>query len=202
MSAAQTIAHSTIRPVSNQELADDTCQKDIIDLLCVGRLLLVISLSRCLPCLLIRQPYASLIAYGKKRWEFRSYNVRKRGQIAIAASRGKPLETSDDNLNEAAAYFPRGMLLAWARLVESRPVTASDLRGIAKSSVKTRIEGSEFWTADSPIGEPMEDIRSLPSKWRGYAWELSNIRPIPEPIPLNNRPCSPWTTVVDRQHLV
>jgi hypothetical protein len=56
-------------------------------------------MNRQLPCLLVRQPYASLIAYGRKRWELRSYDTRRRGHILIAASRGKPIETTDETLN-------------------------------------------------------------------------------------------------------
>jgi len=57
-------------------------------------------------CLIVRQPYASLIAYGCKKWEFRSYNSTKRGTIAIASSRGTALKTASNELNAVAKHFP------------------------------------------------------------------------------------------------
>lgn len=148
-----------------------------------------------MPCLIVRQPYASLIAFGKKRWEFRSYSTRKRGDILIAASRGKPIETSDETLNGAAKSFPRGVLLASARLTQSKLVTAFEIKKIGKNAVKTRIGDLEFLTADAPVGEPLVDLQALSPKWCCYAWHLDDVKSFSEPIPLDQRPCSPWTRV-------
>jgi len=155
----------------------------------------VILLTRWLPCLLVRQPYASLIAFGRKRWEFRSYNVRKRGNILIAASRGRPIKTGDETLNRAATSFPRGVLLASARLIQSQPVTANDIKKTVTGAVKTRIGEFEFWTADAPLGEPLVDLEMIPSTWHSYAWQFRDVQPMAEPIPLTRRSCSSWTTV-------
>jgi hypothetical protein len=152
-------------------------------------------LQTTLPCLIVRQPYASLIAYGRKRWEFRSYNARKRGRILIAASRGQPIPTSDSVLNNAATSFPRGALLASAELVNSELVTAHRVRQLAQSSVKYRIGDFELMTADAPIGEPISDVESIPIQWRCFAWELGNVKPFETPVPLTKPSCSPWTRV-------
>lgn len=88
-------------------------------------------------CLIIRQPYASLVAYGHKKWEFRSYNTRFRGRIGIASSRGKPLKTSNEELNIHAKSFPRGTILATAELESSFPATNSDLKAAFKGDRKS-----------------------------------------------------------------
>jgi hypothetical protein len=155
-------------------------------------------LEETLPCLIVRQPYASLIAYGRKRWEFRSYNSNRRGRILIASSRGQPLLTSNSMLNKAATSFPRGALLASADLVNSELVTAQRIRQLAEPSVTSRIGNFEFLTADSPIGEPLTDVESIPLHWRCYAWELNDVRPFVEPVPMTKPSCSPWTSVVTK----
>ena len=88
-------------------------------------------------CLIIRQPYASLIAFGKKRWEFRGYDTKKHGLIGIAASHNEPLQTLNEDLNEIAYVFPRGVVLALAELVTSFYVKNEDLKS-AKNNFNRR----------------------------------------------------------------
>ena len=152
-------------------------------------------MNRKLPCLLVRQPYASLIAYGKKRWELRSYDTKRRGRILIAASRGRPIETTDETLNRAATSFPRGVLLASAQLTESTLVSGLELREKSNFPVKTRIGDIEFWTADAPVGEPLQDIRTVSPTLQCYAWHLDDVKPLTSAVPLDAKPCSPWTVV-------
>lgn len=154
-----------------------------------------ILLTESMSCLIVRQPYASLIAFGRKRWEFRSRNARKRGTVVIASSRSRPVETGDEMLNKAAKSFPRGALLASARLVQSSLVTAYDVKKAAKVAVKTRIGSFEFWTADAPVGEPLMDLQALPSTWRCYAWQFDDVNPLTRPIPLAKMTYSSWTTI-------
>lgn len=40
-------------------------------------------MDKVIDCLIVRQPFASLIAYGMKRWEFRTYNCKKRARKTI-----------------------------------------------------------------------------------------------------------------------
>jgi hypothetical protein len=144
---------------------------------------------------MVRQPYASLIAFGKKRWDFRTLDTRKRGAIVIAASRSRPVKTGDSILNQAAKSFPRGVVLACAELAYSRLVTGTEIRKMAENVARTRIGEFEFLTADSPLGEPQTDLQEIAPECHFYAWELDKVRALSPPRPLINRSYSPWTVV-------
>ena len=150
-----------------------------------------------LNCLLIRQPYASLIAFGRKRWEFRSYYVQKRGTIGIAASPNPPYSTKSIPMNSASLDFPRGYLLATAELVNCIFVTASDLRRAMTAPIELELHGHKVTTLDSPVGEPEEDVRSAANSpsWESYAWEFENVHPLDSQILVTSRTRSTWTSV-------
>ena len=151
--------------------------------------------NKLLSCLLIQQPYASLIAFGKKRWEFRSYETKKRGIIGIAASPSSVLSTKNASLNSVSHLFPRGVLLATANLVNCFYVTSADLRRVMTEPVEVNIHGHDLLTLDCPIGEPKEDVeRAANSKyWESYVWELDEVKPLSNPINVNKRSRSTWT---------
>lgn len=150
-----------------------------------------------LECLIIRQPYASLVAFGRKRWEFRSYETRKTGLVGIAASPHEPLLTKNGELNLVRHAFPRGVVLATAELTSSFFVTSEDLKSNVTEPVKIKIHGYDLTTADEPIGEPLEDIRSAINQrnWESYAWLLENVKLLEKFIPLDKLEKSTWTTV-------
>lgn len=152
---------------------------------------------RSLNCLLIQQPYASLIVFGKKRWEFRSYETRKRGRIGIAASPSSVLTTKSKSLNTVSHLFPRGVLLGTANLVNCFYVTASDLKKAMTNPVAINIHGHEVLTLDSPIGEPMEDVEEAVSSnyWESYVWRLEDIKPLSNPISIVRKSRSTWVLV-------
>jgi hypothetical protein len=135
---------------------------------------------RCDLCLVIRQPYASLIVYGRKRWEFRRNESKIRGLIGIAASPHEPLKTRNEFLNRASYAFPRGYVLATAELTSAFFVTADDLSTNITKPVKVSMHGYEVETTDEPIGEPLEDVRSASGMrdWQSYAWLLENVKPL------------------------
>jgi hypothetical protein len=150
-----------------------------------------------LDCLIIQQPYASLIAFGKKRWEFRSYDCKKREKIGIAASTAPALRTFSSELNRIAGLLPRGVVLAIADLTNSFFVTVSDLKRNLKADVKVNLHSYEITTIDQPIGEPREDveraIRSL--TWESYVWDIENVRALKTPIPFFRKSRSTWVKV-------
>jgi len=148
-----------------------------------------------LNCLLIQQPYASLIAFGRKRWEFRSYETKKRGRIGIAASPSSVLQTRSASLNAVSHLFPRGILLATANLVNCFYVTSADLSKIMTEAVQVNIHGHDLFTLDYPIGEPKEDVeRAANSKyWESYVWELDDVKPLSNPINVIKKSRSTWT---------
>jgi hypothetical protein len=150
-----------------------------------------------LSCLLIQQPYASLIAYGRKRWEFRSYEIKKRGTIGIAASPSSVLGTLSPSLNRVSHLFPRGILLATARVVNCFYITSSDLKKAMTEPVTLEIHGHEVSTLDSPIGEPKEDVESAANSgnWESFVWELDDVRTTRNSIPIDRKSRSTWVSI-------
>lgn len=150
-----------------------------------------------LDCLIIRQPYASLIAFGKKRWEFRRYDTKKTGSIGIAASHGEPWITSSFELNKILYMMPRGVVLATAELVTSFFVTNKDLESNRGKPIRVKLHGNVVTTLDEPIGEPPEDVDSAiqDQGWESFAWLLENVKQLEKPIPIERNLSSTWTKV-------
>lgn len=144
-----------------------------------------------------------MIAFGKKRWEFRSYDARKHGLIGIAASHSEPLKTWDRVLNSFSRTFPRGVILATAELVTSFLITSSDLSSSLPEAVEVTIHGRKYKTYDEPIGEPIEDVKLAISNksWESYAWVLDEVRPIDKMIPYDRNSRSTWINVETPQYL-
>lgn len=151
-----------------------------------------------LDCLITRQPYASLIAFGKKRWEFRSYPTKKRGIIGIASSPSEKWQTLSPGLNRVSHLFPRGVVLATADLVTSFYVTTSDLERKKTEPVQIKLHGTIVTTCDKPIGEPIEDVNNAIQQkgWESFVWLLENVRILNEPKPFERTsPKSTWVKV-------
>lgn len=153
--------------------------------------------NRSLDCLLVQQPYASLIAFGKKRWEFRSYETKKRGVIGISASPSSILLTHNRSLNSASNLFPRGVLLATANIVNCFYATGADLKKAMTELIKINVHGHEIYTLDSPIGEPLEDVQLAADSdsWESYVWELNEVKPVITQIPVIKKFRSTWVKV-------
>jgi hypothetical protein len=155
-------------------------------------------ITREIDCLIVRQPYASLIAYGSKRWEFRTYNCEKRGLICIGSSRAPPLKTGDSYLNSVSNSFPRGYALATGVLSDSFIATNKHLRKVYNGVETVTIHGYKIRTASKPLGEPVEDIlKSInDKKWKMFAWVLRDVSSLNTLIELQNRNGgSTWTKV-------
>lgn len=148
--------------------------------------------------LTIYQPWASLIAVCAKRFETRGWPTNYRGPIAIHAGvrsttpflRGLIRASEDYTLrNFALAYketglgmmedLPRGSVIATAELVECRQIRAHC--GPFDESYNVLLDGfdvidishDEFLFGDWTPGR--------------YAWELANVRPLPQPVPCKGR---------------
>lgn len=134
----------------------------------------------------IWQPWASLLACGTKKYETRSRPTSYRGPIAIWASTKKPSTINDYDFISVAYYplfhdvhdeitlraawsyeindLPRGCILATAELIDCYSV---DEKFISKLSKKEKVLGNF---------EPGI-----------FAWELANIKMLPEPIPAKGK---------------
>ena len=150
-----------------------------------------------LVCLIIQQPYASLIAFGKKRWEFRGYETKKSGIIGIAASPSTHMNTLNNTLNTAAPFFPKGEVLATANLVTSFYVTSSDIKSVMTETIEQEMHNKKILLCDEPLGEPIEDIRVVIAKknWSNIAWLLEDVKPLQKPIPFERIGQSTWVKV-------
>jgi hypothetical protein len=147
--------------------------------------------------LLVQQPYASLIVFGKKCWEFRSYETKKRGLIGIIASPSSVLRTHSASLDSVSYLFPRGVLLATAKIVNCFYITGTDLKKAMTEPIKINLHGHEISTLDSPIGEPLEDVRLAANSdsWESYVWELSEVKPVKSQVPITRNSRSTWVNI-------
>jgi len=135
-----------------------------------------------LKAITIKQPWATLIALGEKRFETRSWQTKYRGEIAIHA--GKTVDK--DALNEVAIMaalskhginshkeLPTGAVIATVELVDCHKITADYMSLYDEEKAGTDkgllIEGDEWWFGDYTEGR--------------YGWELTNLHVLPEPIP-------------------
>ena len=119
--------------------------------------------------LTLRQPWASLVAVGAKRWETRSWATGHRGQLAIhAAAHWRP---------ETAADIP------WARALAIRPDEWERLpRGaviaIAEITACLPAELVDPGAPESLFGD------FTPGRW---AWRLEGVRVLAPPLPARGR---------------
>jgi len=150
-----------------------------------------------LQCLVVAQPYASLISVGYKRWEFRGYESKRVGKIGIAASNSKPWPTRNAELNKVSYLLPRGVVLVTADLITSFFVTSEDLKRKITAPVQVNLHGHDIVTCGEPIGEPLEDVNFAIAErnWRSFAWLLENVEPLNPPISFERNNKSTWVTV-------
>lgn len=133
----------------------------------------------------VRQPWASLIASGYKRFEIRTWPTRHRGPLLICAATGSSEMT-------ATALRRPDVILALRRVwkspvyQENFAITSKTLaRGVAVAvvDVVNCIPGSAI---------PAKDRRELPWLYRDiddefFAWELANPRPLNRVVPVSGR---------------
>lgn len=129
----------------------------------------------------IKQPWASLIALGEKKFETRSWQTQYRGPISIHAGKTIDREACNDFSIVATLLkhgikshndLPVGVVLAKANLVECHKVTADYYSMYEEEKAGTdkglSIEGEEWWFGDYTEGR--------------YAWELTDLRVLPHPL--------------------
>lgn len=150
----------------------------------------------------IREPWASLLATGHKHYETRSWATKYRGPIAIHA--GKQLDNAfkDEHVAEQlqrcgitpenAKDLPLGAVIATADLVNVwhivyHPGTDVDKAKhipIGAESLSTDKHAPDFGDYFVPTEKEMALGYWVPGN---YAWELQNVRILPEPIPAKGK---------------
>ena len=115
----------------------------------------------------IKQPYASLIAEGLKRYEFRTWRTRYRGEILIHAGKSVDKEAMKKFICYHLEY-PTGCIIAKAVITDCVYV-------------------------DSTLRKMLQEENPLVysgvvcnSSWDGYGFLLENVEKI-DPIPVNGK---------------
>lgn len=115
----------------------------------------------------IKQPFASLIAEGIKKYEFRTWKTNYRGKILIHAGKGihKDALKKYENLN---LEYPSGAIIAVADLTDCIFIDEK-LRNILQR--------------ENPIvySSIIKD-----KDWKGYGFKLENVKKI-SPIDINGK---------------
>lgn len=149
----------------------------------------------------IWQPWASLIACGTKKYETRGWPTKYRGPIAIHAAAKDP-RTLPQEVCEALEQYvgytgqlyelPRGAIIATAELVNVWHIVYHP--GINIDVAKNIPLGAESLTTDKHAPDfgsylvPTEQEIALGDWTPGrYAWELQNVKILPEPITVKGK---------------
>lgn len=123
----------------------------------------------------IKQPWASLIAFGEKHFETRSWQAHHRGQLAIHAGKKVDKKACEepwikDKLAEHGItswqQLPTGVVLATAELVACHKIGLGV--GAVVATTGPVIQGFEYYFGDYTAGR--------------WAWELANVQVLPEPV--------------------
>ncbi|MFJ7953937.1 ASCH domain-containing protein [Lysinibacillus sp. NPDC096418] len=129
-----------------------------------------------LKAITIKQPWATLIALGEKRFETRSWQTKYSGPLAIHAGKSVDKEACEDSwikgvLKEhgITSYkdLPTGVVLATTELLDCYRVEAT-LGYVSILSKGKTVDGLEVAFGDYTEGR--------------YAWELGNLKVLTEPI--------------------
>lgn len=124
----------------------------------------------------IKQPWATLIALGEKKFETRSWATKYRGELAIHASKKIDIDACQQpaiaaTLNKHGIVLtndlPVGKIIATCNLVDCYQVETDELLWADFTNGKT-VNGFEYLFGDYTEGR--------------YAWELSNIKMLEKPI--------------------
>lgn len=83
----------------------------------------------------LKQPWANLIASGKKTIETRTWNTKYRGPVLIVASKAKVRDRRGDIIE------PMGCSVAIARIVDCRPMRLTDRR----AACIAKYPGAKAW---------------------------------------------------------
>ena len=111
-------------------------------------------IQRHMKALTVWQPWASLIADGRKRYETRSWPTRHRGPLAIHAGK------NSGAIGKAGiGRFPLGAIVAVAEIVQCHRT----------EDIRDSLSEEELGVGDYSPGR--------------FAWELVNVNPIEPPIP-------------------
>lgn len=159
----------------------------------------------------LHQPWASLVALGIKKYETRSWSTKFRGRLLICSA--KKAYTSDSTIDGLLVsnrtndicqlsglglfheitldfldcHLPLGKVLCVVDLVNCWEMKSYPKHGKYYNSrnegIVTLHPGREIMI------ETVPELEQLCGDWQTgrYAWELANLMPLPEPIPIKGK---------------
>lgn len=117
--------------------------------------------------LTVKQPYASLIAYGIKKYEFRTWRTKYRGEVLIQASKSVDKKAMDE-FKSFNLDYPVGCIIAKVLITDVIKVD-DDFRKILRSE------------NDFVYNHVIND-----KSWNGYAFQIDNVQLL-KPIYINGK---------------
>ena len=126
----------------------------------------------------IKQPWATLIAEGLKKYEFRTWNTKYRGDILIHA--GKSIDRKAlARFKDYNFKYPTGCIIAKAKLTDSIYVDDSFVEKVV------------------PNNPLVYKGKKKKNNWEGYGFKLEKVEKI-EPIYINGQ-LGLWNYNLDEQ---
>ena len=111
--------------------------------------------------LTIKQPWATLIMQGDKRFEFRSWKTKYRGELLIHAGKGVDKEAMKRLAKYVPEDLPSGKILGKVKLVDCVPMSQEFKELLLK-------ENNEIYTKSS--------------FQENYGWQVTDVEVFDEPI--------------------
>lgn len=111
--------------------------------------------------LTIKQPWATLIMQGDKRFEFRSWQTKYRGELLIHAGKGIDKEAVKRLANYLPQELPKSKILGKVTLVDCIKITPEFKEELLKEN---------------------SDIYTKSSFQENYGWQLEDVHVFNEPI--------------------
>lgn len=116
----------------------------------------------------LKQPWASLIAYGYKKYEFRTWKTNYRGEILIHAGKGIDKEAMK-RVKEYNLEYPSGKIIAKVKIVDCIKLDENKNRKICSENRKVygynNYEGYAWLLSDPEFVDVDEKISGRLSFW-------------------------------------
>ena len=128
-------------------------------------------------CITLKQPYASLVAKGYKKYEFRKWKTKYRGEIYIHA--GKGIDKKNIKRFEYLNLdYPQGVIIAKAEIVDCIEIT-DDIKNKLKELDIVIYKGAIEHTGKNEYGFVLENIKEIdpiPIKGQLGLWNYNEER--------------------------
>lgn len=141
-----------------------------------GQLTLPVDTAHQVKMISLWQPWASLIAWGAKRYETRGWATGYRGPVAIHAAKRKPTTDQLQLMYDTLQLDP--VLAVQADTLTAQPLPLQQVVAIA------RVTDCVLITPE--LAQQQTRCELMCGDWRPgrYAWQLRHITPLYQPIPI------------------